>query len=384
MNTFSRDELKVLMQNRAGLCVSIFTPTHPSGAESQADRIRFKRALKEAEERLLAHGLNHPETEEFLAPARKLTEGGLFWLDQRNGLALFLTPQLFRYYHVPLAVEESVTVAQHFYVKPLLPLLNGDGRFYVLALSQNQVRLFQGTRYHASEIPLNGIPGSLAEALQDEEYEKQRQFRSSGSVVTGSRPGIMVYSQETRADVAKDEILRYFRQLDAGLHTLLKEEQAPLVLAGVEYLFPLYRSVNSYPHLAEQGIAGNPEELSPQVLHEKGWAIVQPGFLAVREKAAAEYRQWAATERASNQIGQIVPAAYSGQVAVLFVANTFQQPGTFDPEANTVSLHLEARPGDEDLANVAAIQTLLNRGTVYVVGPEEMPDHAPVAAVFRY
>lgn len=40
-------------------------------------------------------------------------------------------------------------------------------------------------------------------------------------------------------------------------------------------------------------------------------------------------------------------------------------------------------PGDEDLLNAAAIQTLLNGGTVYAVEPEQVPDTAPLAAIFR-
>jgi hypothetical protein len=43
-----------------------------------------------------------------------------------------------------------VVVTDRFHIKPLLPLLSGDGRFYVLALSQSEVRLLQGTRYSVS------------------------------------------------------------------------------------------------------------------------------------------------------------------------------------------------------------------------------------------
>ena len=32
----------------------------------------------------------------------------------------------------------------------------------------------------------------------------------------------------------------------------------------------------------------------------------------------------------------------------------------------------------------AAVQTLLNHGTIYAVEPDEMPDNGSVAAVFRY
>jgi hypothetical protein len=30
------------------------------------------------------------------------------------------------------------------------------------------------------------------------------------------------------------------------------------VLAGVEYLLPIYREANTYPHLLAEGIHGNP------------------------------------------------------------------------------------------------------------------------------
>jgi hypothetical protein len=68
----------------------------------------------------------------------------------------------------------------------------------------------------------------------------------------------------------------------------------------------------------------------------------------------------------------------------LFVAVGVQQWGSFNPETSTIDLHPEAQPGDEDLLNAAAIQTLLNGGTVYAVEPEKVPDEAPLAAVFRY
>ncbi|MDX2243921.1 MAG: hypothetical protein NW224_24865 [Leptolyngbyaceae cyanobacterium bins.302] len=49
-----------------------------------------------------------------------------------------------------------------------------------------------------------------------------------------------------------------------------------------------------------------------------------------------------------------------------------------------LEIHNDAQPGDEDLLNAAAIQTLFHGGTVYAVEPQNVPDDAPVAAVFRY
>ena len=58
--------------------------------------------------------------------------------------------------------------------------------------------------------------------------------------------------------------------------------------------------------------------------------------------------------------------------------------GGFDPDTMSVDLHPEPEPTDEDMLDFAAIHTLLNGGTVYAVEPEQLPEQAPAAAIFRY
>ncbi|MEG4117389.1 hypothetical protein QUA43_07935 [Microcoleus sp. N9_B4] len=81
---------------------------------------------------------------------------------------------------------------------------------------------------------------------------------------------------------------------------------------------------------------------------------------------------------------QAVSAAYLGRVDRLFVALGVQQWGSFIPDTNAVQVHPDAELGDEDLLNAAAIQTILNGGTVYAMPPEQVPEEAPLAAIFRY
>jgi hypothetical protein len=371
-----------------GFCVSIYMPTHRAGRGIQQDPIRLKNLLGEAEDALTLSGLRTPEAQELLEPAEKLLQGSLFWQRQSDGLALFLSPGVFRYYRLPFDFDELVVVTDRFHIKPLLPLLSGDGRFYVLALSQNEVRLLQGTRYSVSEVALEGAPESLAEALRYEDPEKRFQFHTSTRTPggKGERPAIFHGHGVASADDPKDYIARYFHRVDEGLRDLLQGQQAPLVLAGVDYLHPIYKEANSYPCLLDEGIEGNPEELRAEELHERAWGIVHPLLLAAQKEAAAQYRQLvsAGSEQASNDLKEIVRAAYHGRVETLFVAVGLQQWGTFDPATNAVQLHREVKPGDEDLLDFAAVQTLLNSGTVYAADSEKVPDEALLAAVFRY
>ncbi|MBC7234168.1 MAG: hypothetical protein H5T68_13105 [Chloroflexi bacterium] len=383
MDLLTLDELKALVRQNVGACASIFMPTHRAGAETRQDPIRFKNLLREAEEGLRALGLRSPQARGLLAPARGLLTDFAFWRHQSDGLALFVAVDLFRFYRLPLDFAELVVVGERCYVKPLLPLFMGDGHFFILALSQNQIRLLEGTRHSVDEIDLKGVPTSLVEALGHVDFEKQLQFHTqTQSPGTGERTA--GFHGHDPADEAKGRVLRYFRQVNEGLGQVLRDERAPLVLAGVDYLLPLYKEANTYAHLLEGGITGNPEAFTPAELHGRAWEIVQPCFLEAKQAARAQYQELVGTGRTSTNVKEVVPAAYHGRVEVLFVALGIQQWGRFVPETNTVHLSAEPTPGDEDLLDFAAIQTILNSGTVYAVEPEKMPDGAPLAAIFRF
>ena len=385
MRLLTRQELRTLVEQRGEACVSIYMPTHRAGAEIQQDPIRLKNLLREAEETLVTRGLRSPEAGELLEPAQKLLDDYEFWQHQSDGLAIFLTSQSSRAYRLPFKFDELVVVADRFHVKPLLPLLTVDGRFYVLALSQNEVRLLLGTRYSVGEVDLEDVPKSLADALKYDDPEKQLQFHTQTQTPGGRGDrGAAFHGHGVVSEEDKDDILRFFQKVEKGLQDVLNDEGSPLVLAGVEYLLPIYAEANTYPHLLSQGVEGNPEALSSEELHERGWAIVQPHFQEAQLEAIAEYKQLVSTEQASHDIRTIVPAAHYGRVDTLFVAVGLQHWGAFDPQTDTIDLHAEEEPGDEDLLDLAAVQTLLHGGKVYALEPAEVPDGAPLAAVFRY
>jgi hypothetical protein len=158
----------------------------------------------------------------------------------------------------------------------------------------------------------------------------------------------------------------------------------PLVLAGVDYLHPIYKEVNTYPHLMEGGVGGNPERLSAKELHAQAWTVVRPYFQKAQDEAVDQYKQFISSGRASNRVRKIILAASHGRIELLFVVPDFQQWGTFDPSTDEIHLHKKEKTGDEDLLEFTAIQTLLNGGNVYVVEPGTMPDTGSLAAVFRY
>ncbi|MDF5711593.1 MAG: hypothetical protein PUP90_28925 [Nostoc sp. S4] len=389
MALLSIDELKTLAENSQLPCISLYMPMQKAGPEIRQNPIRFKNLIREVEERLDTIGIRHTDALNLLQSAMELDTSD-FWEHQDYGLAIFISPQVFRYYQLPIEFSELIVVSDRLDLKPLLHLLNNDGSFYVLALSQKEVRFFKGTRYSINQIEVENLPKSINEALLEDEIQKGVQQRigtsKRGAANASSHPGTFHGQGSPDKDKRQEDILQFCYAVDTALHEKLREQKAPLVLAGVEYLFPIYQQANTYNHLVEESITGNPEFIKPEELQDQAWHIVEPLFHQNQNQVMELYQQLAGegSGKAISDIKEIIPAAYYQRVDSLFVPVGQQIWGKFDSETMAVDFHPKAEPEDYDLLDFAAIHTLLNGGQVYAVEPEKMPNGASAAAIFRF
>jgi hypothetical protein len=389
MENLTLDQIKKLAQQTQSPSISIYLPTHRAGQDTQQDPIRFKNLLREAERHLLDNGMKPREVSALLQPGQALLENSFFWQHQRDGLAVFIAADDFHDYRLPFRVEELLIIARSYYVKPVLPLFTNNGHCYILAISQDEVRLFEGTRHTVGQIELpDGTPESMDEALQFDDPEKQLQFHSGTSPSTaqgGIRSG-MFHGHGPGDEEQKERIERYLNLVDSGLKEIFREQQAPLVLAGVDYLLPIYRKVSEYTNIMQTGITGSPEHLRPEELQEQAWAIVELYFRQEMEKVVEQYQELAVTAKATDNIEEIVAAAFYGRVDKLLLAVDTQIWGIFNPETGKVVHYQTGQSQEDDLAllDFAAMQTLQKDGDVYTLSQEEMPSDSPIAAVLRY
>lgn len=348
--------------------------------------------IRQAEEDLKALEVRQDERDALLDPMRALLKDMSFWIHQSSGLVLYSGRDFFQTYRLPLPFEELVVTGHRFHVKPLLPMFSGDGRFYILSLSQHRVRLFLGSHYNLEEIELKETPTTIGQALwaDDGESKESHPFFNERPA-RGGRNDSMHQSHGADAEDTKarphDEIVRFFQKVQDGLMAeVFHLENAPLVLAGVEYYLPIYREVNHYQHLVGNAIiAGNHDRTNAQELHEKAWNIVAPIFSEKFDRSKERYGNLRARDgMAIEGLAKVIPASVYQQVEVLFVDDKKHQWGQFDMDTNTLTLHEEEHPGDEDLLDLAAVQTLLGGGTVHTLPSDQMPSNELVAAILRY
>jgi hypothetical protein len=377
----SAEELRGLAEIEADACVSLYVPMQIAGAATRQNPIRFKNALRRAAAELEA--LDARGAAELLQPAEAWLDDAAFWQHQRDTLAVFLAPGLLRRYRVSVRLDDLVVVTQRLHLKPLLALLHGDGRFAVLALSHNRVRLLDCTRGAATDVTPAAMPAGMAEALGDEHAEAQLQFHTGTPSGAGDRAAVY-HGQGVGSDDRKDRALRYFRAVDRAVCDVFGEPRPPLVLAGVAYLLPIYREASAYKPILDDGVAGNPDEQSVEALHDAAWALVAPHFAAARAAAEQAYQELRGKDRATADLHAALVAARARRIAQLFIPVGVQVWGAFDPTVPRIERHPAPQPGDEDLLDRVAIETLLGRGTVYAVAPDEVPDGGVLAAVLRY
>lgn len=397
MDLLNREELRRLAELEDDVCISLYLPTYRNESDWSQNTTRLKNLLREARNQLQDQGYREEDVDDLLAEARQLLDRPGFWrTDIGDGLALFITPDTTEFYRLPLTFDELAIVNDRFHLKPLFPLIAANTRFYLLALSQNDVRLYQGTHQSINEVETAEIPADIVEAIQQyEDPESQIQMHvqnrtaeaDGSSRMDASHHGHGGGDADDMSGEPQDELKRFLRKVDDSVSDYIGGEEVPLVLTGVAEYLPLYREINSYSHLIDDEIvAGNPESVSLDDLHEKAWAIVEPAFKEAEKAEMDRFEQlyYQKDDMASDNFHEIVPGCAYSRVDTLFVPVGEYRWGRFDPTTNTVEVHESQQPGDGDLLNYAAVSAYLNGATVHALRPENMPGGRSIAATFRY
>lgn len=154
--------------------------------------------------------------------------------------------------------------------------MSENNDFSVLALSKNHVRFLHCNGFTYQQVELPGIPKNLHEANRFNDPERVLQSHTQTPRIPGARSAAIFHVHGIGIDDEKDNLIEYFRQIDKGIHSFLRDKITPLVLAAVDYFHPMYKKISSYPHLYEDGISGNVDLLTNQELYTRAREIVTP------------------------------------------------------------------------------------------------------------
>lgn len=360
-------ELQNLMAVRAEPAISIFLQTTPETQKIGAARTELRKMLKEAVEQLEAVETPKRSIWPIEEQVADLLDDDEFWAYQANSLAIFVTAEYLRSYRLPNHITPMVQVSDRFHVKPILRAVTVNQHAFVLALEENAVRLVEVfADMPPVEVRVANMPTDAAS--------------SAGTANVNSRS----YSGRLGGGEGQKVLLRaYCRQIDAALRPVLAGRDEPLILAAVDEMQAMYRSVNTYDGLASEAVIGAPSAKSLQTLADEA----RPVLDRLHEKEVARlHALYSAREnegRASTQIARAARAATYGAVDTLMLDIDTVVAGTVD-DAGEISFADEESATSYGVIDEIAARVLQSGGRVMAVRRDDIPQGEALAVILRY
>ena len=361
-------DLKVLATHRGDICVSIYLRTTPITQEAPGDRIELKNLANEAIRQLAAANADKRRVAALAEQLDDLVDDDEFWRFQARSLAVLATPDNVRTFRVPNALQPIVEVSDRFHLTPLIRTITFPNACFVLALAEGAVRLVEvAPDLPAVPVRVDGMPKDAGSAV------------GRASVNDRSPSGRILGSEGQKV------LLRQFaRRVDEALRPVLTGSDIPLLLAATQPLAPIYRSVNTYAHLAAKGIDGSPVSLTDAQLAERARVVLDGLY---RDEIAQWKILFASRDdldRATTDIARAARAATFGAVETMLVDIDEVIPGSIDETSGAVTFSALPDAKDYGVVDEIADRVLRSGGRVLGVRKADIPDGKPLAAILRY
>lgn len=364
-----------------GPLLSLYLPTALEVDERHKNEIRLKNLLRDAHTRLEALGMSSTDADLLTEAVRNASLDREMWKEHGRGFAVFAGRQFLEHVSLPHRVRELAVANFRFHLKPLIDAASRQCRFWLLTLSQNDVRLYVGDDDSLAEVELaSGVPRSLTDVTGRQPAGKELHYHS------GDRGGDVAIYHGLGAgkDDAEAELEQFVRAVGTGLEPFWKLDDAPVIVAGDTQLRAIYRRLLGHDGRILGELDGNVDDQPTQELHARAWPIVQDAFDRRQDERLARLHQSDAETPVSRELADVVRAARDGRVDTLFIAADTECWGRWDGSERSIDTHEEPLPGDDDLLDRAAVESWLQGGAVYAIPVSRIPGNGVAIAGLRY
>ena len=230
---------------------------------------------------------------------------------------------------------------------------------FVLALAEESVRLIHAfANFPPVRLQIPDLPGNAEQATR--------------------RPSFHVSAPRGRLQNLEGEkvlLHQYVRKVEQAIRSL--------VVAGEEPLASMYRSLNSYPGLADEMIEGNPDQKADAELEDAAIPILDRLYSREVKAAIALYDQLK-PRRATTDVSYAAHAATAGAVEQLLIDLDAVVPGLVSDVDGSVIYSASDDAETYSVVDEVARRALSTGARVLGARREELPDRAPLTAILRY
>jgi len=360
----NRQDIEVVQAASAHPSLTITLPTHRTAPDNFQDPIRVRNLVAQAKDRLREEFSNR-ELAPLFERLDKLSES----IDYRfalDGLAMFVNPNFAAKYYLPFTLPERVVVADKFLTRDLVYAMNRTPRYWVLALSEQPTRLYEGVADTLVEVEAGGFP-----------------MVHEGPGGAAALPG----GYGINVSAHRDERHRqFFRSVDAALKPILASDPLPLGVVGVDRWLAFFNEVTTHQEFIRATLLGNYDHMSAHELAKMVWPLVEAALAERVQRHLAELDSYVSQRRVASTVGEAWRTANEGRGKLLLVEKDYHEAGRVD-ESGLLLLPADD-PNAPDVIPDAVdevIETVLSKGgEVIFTENGQLADYQRIALVLRY
>ena len=371
---FMKEEILKLQKEKGSICISIVMPTHRLAPERDGDQAKLEKA--EANIKTI---LNLYYSKEEITPLLANLVDLVAAIDFKRikeGLGLYLSPNIKRAIQFYFPVKEQVVVRDFFEIRDLLFLSHFSREYYVLVVSEKYARLFKGIIDELEEIDDLNFPRKHEELY---EYSKP----SRGLSFTGHAN---LKEFEKDKSISEQDRMHGFLQEADRLMKYYLTEKTPLFLMGVEKNISLFKHVTRHQQNIMDAMPGNYDSSSDYELANLVWPKVKSYLAAEKLSFLKELEKKIGQRVAVEGIQKVWQAANEGRGHKLLVEKYYSQTAYLGVHNNCLYLEPPAAPHRDIPDAVESIieMVLVKNGEVIMMENDMLKPHEHIALITRY
>lgn len=371
MNIVDREEI---LAQRGNLCVTIIIPTHGHNVQRIQNQKTIEKAFLKVKEQLLT--AKWPKQKKDRVSDRlDAILGTIDYLRLQDGLAIFVSPKVSRFFLLPFRVREKIAIDDNFEIRDLFYFQQFLTPYYLLALSKKKIRLFRGEGRDIREVINNDFPRTY---IDEYEYAKPSVAGISGHGLKSPEgdKSILRESREMAFLLQSDKILDSYLRTDI-----------PLLIAGTREVLANFREVTHHSDRVMGSITGSYDYDALYPLAEATWGKMEECVKASHRDILLQLQDAKGKNLVAEGVREVWRAANEGKGRTLVLEKDYKAAGWVDPEDGAKIYLRPPAGGYKELPDVVdELIEIVSRkkGNIVMVENGSMQDHDPVAMLLRY
>lgn len=353
-------KLKTIKNIVSENCVTLILNTHRTKPDNQKDPLALKNSIKEVQERL-ATSIDKRIVERIMTQLQNV-EKSIDHSHNLESLIVFANENMSDFVRLPITVTERVVIDTSFATRDLIRAMHFEFNYYVLVLSQNEVRLI--------------------EAFNDKVVEEVKGLFPIENTWLKTKSS----AESANASRQRNLIAEFFNRVDKEVNAVRKNNPLKVFICADE------NNYHDYVNVADEKNTIYPIFLNRNRLDDKAHAIVNEAWKLLQSYKTdlnnarkTELKAAVSNGKFMSDINDIWNAIHQGRVETLFIEeHLFQKAKWVDHVIHPIADNSNEPDSVDDIYDEMIAKNMAFGGEVVFLPENELSKFNGFGAGLRY